>query len=519
MSGHYITQQQVKLYMNERNNESLTQAGCAAKAGFSPRSGYTIEQGEHHTQQPKSERNYKTRACSIDKVWIDELKPMLEDNPELQPTTLFMHLQRRYTDKEGEPLYNNKVLRTLQRRVAAWKAKCGPDKPIIFPQVHHPGCQGLSDFTHMDKLQIMIAGEHFKHMLYHFRLVYSKWSYVNIVRGGESFEALSYGLQQALLTLGGSPSEHRTDSLSAAYKNINSGTAEDATKSYEQLCQHYKMVPTRNNKGVSHENGSVESAHGHLKNRINQELLLRGSRDFSDIAEYEQWLQTIVANSNRRNSTNVQREKQALQSLPNTQCIDYARLSIKVSNLSMIVVKHVTYSVASRLAGHTISVHLYQERLELYLGASLISTLTREYRKPGKSRYVIDYHHVIHALIKKPGAFRYCKYREDLLPSNTFKMIWKHIDARFSHSTAPKIFLRLLKLAADHDCEWALGEHVLELIDAKETINIEKIETLFNQSNPILPKEPSPQHSLEGYNGFIPDFINNLTGNICHATT
>jgi hypothetical protein len=175
----------------------------------------------------------------------------------------------------------------------------------------------------------------------------------------------------------------------------------------------------------------------------------------------------------------------------------------------MIVVRNLTYSVASRLAGHTISVHLYQERLELYLGSSLVSTLTREYRKPAKSRYVIDYHHVIHALIKKPGAFRYFKYREDLLPSNTFKSIW----------TAPKIFLRLLKLAADHDCEGVLGEHVSELINAKEAINIEKIETLFNQSNPALPKEPSPQHSLEGYNDFIPDFINNLTGDLCHATT
>ena len=279
------------------------------------------------------------------------------------------------------------------------------------------------------------------------------------------------------------------------------------------------MVPTRNNKGVSHENGSVESAHGHLKNRINQELLLRGSRDFSDIADYEQWLQTIVANSNRRNSTNVQLEKRALHPLPNAQCVDYERLSLKVSSLSMIVVRNLTYSVASRLAGHTVTVHLYQERLELYLGSSLVSTLAREYRKRGRNRYVIDYHHVIHALIKKPGAFRYCKYRDELMPNNAFKTIWKHIDVTCSHLTAPKIFLRLLKLSAVHDCELALGEHVMELIKTDQVINIEKIETLFNQSNPTRPKEPSPQHSLDSYNGFIPDFINTLTGDTRHATT
>lgn len=30
------------------------------------------------------------------------------------------------------------------------------------------------------------------------------------------------------------------------------------------------MQPTRNNTGVAHENGAIESPHGHLKNRIKQ---------------------------------------------------------------------------------------------------------------------------------------------------------------------------------------------------------------------------------------------------------
>lgn len=46
---------------------------------------------------------------------------------------------------------------------------------------------------------------------------------------------------------------------------------------------HYGMTPTRNNKGVSHENGSIESAHGHIKAALEDELLLRGSRDFDDL--------------------------------------------------------------------------------------------------------------------------------------------------------------------------------------------------------------------------------------------
>ncbi|MDD2801447.1 MAG: hypothetical protein PHE96_08320 [Methylococcales bacterium] len=43
--------------------------------------------------------------------------------------------------------------------------------------------------------------------------------YVQIVLGGESYSALADGLQSALTLAGGSPREHRTDSLSAAFKN------------------------------------------------------------------------------------------------------------------------------------------------------------------------------------------------------------------------------------------------------------------------------------------------------------
>jgi hypothetical protein len=34
------------------------------------------------------------------------------------------------------------------------------------------------------------------------------------------------------------------------------------------LMRHYDMIPTRNNLGVAHENGSIESSHGHLRVRL-----------------------------------------------------------------------------------------------------------------------------------------------------------------------------------------------------------------------------------------------------------
>ena len=37
------------------------------------------------------------------------------------------------------------------------------------------------------------------------------------------------------------------------------------------------MEPTRNNRGVAHENGAIESPHGHLKHAIRDALLMRGT--------------------------------------------------------------------------------------------------------------------------------------------------------------------------------------------------------------------------------------------------
>ena len=66
---------------------------------------------------------------------------------------------------------------------------------------------------------------------------------------GESFVALAEGLQNALWGLGGVPQQHRSDSLSAAFCNLDRDAQEDLTHRYEELCAHYGMMPSRNNRG------------------------------------------------------------------------------------------------------------------------------------------------------------------------------------------------------------------------------------------------------------------------------
>lgn len=168
-----------------------TQQTAAAKAGMSDRTARRIDSGTHRPQRGRP-RDWKTRVDPLDGHWEVDLLPMLEREPRLEPITLFETLQElcpgQYDDK----------LRTVQRRVELWKAKQGKAKEVMFKIEHPVGGLGLSDFTHLKGLTVTVAGQPFHHILYHYRLAYSGWQYVQVIQGGESFVGLSQGLQNAL---------------------------------------------------------------------------------------------------------------------------------------------------------------------------------------------------------------------------------------------------------------------------------------------------------------------------------
>jgi hypothetical protein len=260
MPGHHIPDQQVYFYMVQRRHH--TQAVAAAKAGISERSARRIEKYPRLPSQKKRERHWRTRADPLEQVW-----PRVEELLKIEgiiSVTIFETVQ----DEFGEEAVPDSVRRTLERRIARWRALNGGEKEIFFPQRHEIGRQGLSDFTVCDELRVTIADERFDHRLFHFCLACSGWEHAAVVLGGESFSALSEHLQDALWKLGGVPAEHRSDSLSAAYKNLDADAQRDFTRSYEDLCRHYGMCATRNNRGEAHENGSIESPNGHLKRRL-----------------------------------------------------------------------------------------------------------------------------------------------------------------------------------------------------------------------------------------------------------
>lgn len=423
------------------NNQQV----ASAKAGFSPRSAKRLETGDARAEKKKP----ANPRDPFDDVWMTHVVPLLEQNPNFQAKILLEDLQDHYPGK-----YPDTGLRTLQRRVSHWKAIHGPEKERMFRQQNPPGWQSISDFTDCDSLGVTINREPFPHLLYHFRLPFSKWEDGCVIFGGESFTALSKGFQQGLHRLGGVTETHRTDSLSAAYKNYFPKAQEDFTGAYEELCKNYRIKPTRNNKGVKHENGSIEASHRHSKERIEQKLKLRGSPDFSSHEEYINFIQVEIFDkpNAKRCPKRLAEERATLRPLPMHKSREYDVDSVLVPSTGIISVRQVHYSVNCKVIGHTLTIHLYDDRLECFLGTDHIATKKRLRWKGGTPRVAsIDYRDIINGLVRKPQAFRNYVYREYLFPTEIFRKAWNILDGQQDERIACKEYVRILKLAADGD--------------------------------------------------------------------
>ena len=370
-------------------------AVAAAKAGFSPATAYRLAKDPRLPSQKKAPRA-RRRPDPLESVWDSEVVPMLKAAPGLRPIGVLEELRRRH------PELGAGVRRTLERRIRNWRAIHGPEQEVIFRQEHPPGRMGLSDFCDMRNLNVSVAGVPLDHRLYHFRLPFSGFESAHVVLGGESFVALAEGLQNALWTLGGAPQQHRSDSLSAAFRNLDADAKDDMTRRYEALCAHYGMTPTRNNKGVSHENGSIESAHGHIKAALEDELLLRGSRDFDDLGAWRKFVDELVGRRNARNAARIDLERAELKELPPRKTSDFEEERVSVTSSSAFTLRKVFYTVPSRLIGRKLLVRLYDDRLEVFQGSTHLFDLPRGRPGPnGKHGHVVDYRHVIHSLRRK----------------------------------------------------------------------------------------------------------------------
>ena len=435
------------------SNSEQNQEVAASKAGMDPKTARKYLALNLLPSELKEERHWRTREDPFGDVW-EQVRQQIEESPGLEAKTLFEWLQREYPGRFGDG-----QIRTLQRRIKVWRATEGPTQEVYFGQRHEPGRLGASDFTHMTSLGITVSGQTLEHLVYHFVLTYSNWE-TGTICYSESFESLSEGWQNAVWELGAVPAEHRTDSLSSAVNNMNN--LEEFNRRYEGLMKYYGVKPQHTNPASPHENGDAEQSHHRFKRAVEQALMLRGSRDFADMAEYAQFLKDVFAQRNAGRRQRLAEELAVMWELPARRMESARRERVKVDSGSLIHVERNAYSVNSRLIGEKVEARVYLDHVEVWYGQKKVEDLPR---LRGRSKHRVDYRHIIEWLVRKPGAFENYRYKEDLFPTSRFRMAYDAL-RETAPACAVKEYLKILKLAAEEG-EVVVGEALRELLEGK----------------------------------------------------
>lgn len=453
-----VKRTQLTKLVSERN-QGANISMSAIKAGMSRTTARNYLRQDDVMEQRQVPHTWRTREDPLEAVWPQALA-MLGQAPELEAKALFEHLAQSHPGgiKDG-------LLRTFQRRVRSWRLAEGPEKEVFFTQDHKPGEVLAVDWTDMGGLGIMIEGKVLVHKLFHAVLPYSNWEWA-VRAQSESSLSLRGGLKATLGRLGRVPRRLLTDHSSTATHQLKRDGAERGfNEEYLGICAHYGIEPRTINVGRPQENGDCESANGHLKRRIRQHLLLRGSRDFPNEEEYDRFLIGVLESANRLRTQRLGEELAAMRETAIKDLPDYREVMVSVGNNSTIRVRKQSYSVPSRLIGTKLLARIYENRIVLLAGAQEVAQLPLGGADRGA---VIDFRHVIGHLLRKPGAFAGYRWREEMFPAPVYRAAFDHL-TRSGHD-ADRRYLEILKVAADE------GQTVVE----------SALEQLFSAPHPVI---------------------------------
>lgn len=404
----------------------------------------------------KAPRDWRTRPDRFEEHW-PEVEQRLREAPALEAKTLFELLVEEYPGR-----YVAGQLRTLQRRVRRWRAEQGPEKNIVLAQHHRPGEAAQTDFTWATELGVTLAGEAFLHMLCVVVLPYSNWTWATTCLS-ESMAALRRGVQRALFQLGRVPRYHQTDNSTAATHRIAGGKGAVLegrkrlfNEDYLAMMRHFGMTPRTTAIGAKEQNGDVEASNGALKRRLEQALLVRGSRDFENVEAWQVFIDAVLRKANVARGHRVAEDLAAMRELDVAKLPEHVEELVRVSAWSTIRVQRCAYSVPSRLIGEWVKAWIFEDRLEVHFADK--TELSCE-RLRGRNLRRVDYRHMIWSLVRKPGAFVRYVYREEMFPSLVFRRAYDAMQTPHRGTQGDLEYLRVLHLAAstlEADVEAAL---------------------------------------------------------------
>ena len=469
----------------------------AMKAGVSRNTARKYLRQADPSKQEKQPHDWRTRKDPLEAVW-SAARGMLETAPELQAKALLEHLSERTADGIEE-----NVLRTFQRRVRQWRLEHGNEKEVFFSQEARPGAVLAVDWTDMRDLGVSICGVKLEHLMFHAVLPYSNWQWAVRSRS-ESLLSIRSGLKATIGRLGRVPKELLIDNSSTATHRLSGdGKRRGFNEEFLSVCEHFGMSPRTTNVSSPNENGTCEAMHGHFKRRLEQHLLLRGSRDFESEEAYDRFVIGVLERSNGLRGERFAQEVAAMREHLAPELPDYTETMVRVNNNSTIRVCKRVYSVPSKLIGSRLRARIHETHIVLLDGMVVLAELPL---RGGDRGAVIDFRHIIKWLVRKPGAFSEYRWREAMFPSLVWRAAYDHLCRHHDAHAADVCYLEILQLAAGK----GLGtvENIVEqlLLAPKPVVNAAEVTALlrtYEDEAMSFRERGAMPVSLEVYDGLL----------------
>nr|WP_211314653.1 hypothetical protein [Cereibacter changlensis] len=150
-------------------------------------------------------------------------------------------------------------------------------------------------------------------------------------------------------------------------------------------------------------------------------------------------------------------------------------------------------------------VHLYDDRLEAFLGSTLVVTHTRARGRGNGHRVpVINYHNVIHALRRKPQALWSSIYRDSLFPRTEYAEAWKVLQRDLTRRDACRRMVDLLFIAHDQACEAELAHLLADDLGASRAPDPDLLMLRLSPKQTALPRDVAVAHpSLDSFDALL----------------
>jgi len=335
-----INRRQINQLVYERN-KGVSMNMSAMKAGVSRNTAKKYLRAADPSKQEKPAHEWRTRKDPLERIW-SAARGMLDAAPELQAKALLEHLSVRSGGGIEE-----KVLRTFQRRFRQWRLEHGEEKEVFFSQEDRPGAV----------------------------LAYSNWQWAVRSRS-ESLLSVRSGHKATIGRLGRVPKELLIDNSSTATHRLSGdGKRRGFNEEFLSICEHFGMSPRTTNVSSPNENGTCEAMHGHFKSRLEQHLLLRGSRDFGSEEEYDLFVIGVLEKANGLRCERLAQELAVMGEHLGAELPDYTETMVRVNNNSTVRVCKRVYSVPSKLIGSRLRARIYETHIVLLDGRVVLAEL------------------------------------------------------------------------------------------------------------------------------------------------